>query len=120
VKKRVVAATLTALLGMACGLSGGDPCEGSGACAPKNSQRIPNVIGMGLKQACPALKAKGYSGGVRRIIPELKAPAHSVLSLGTTPGTHGFEGQVIMMDISGGGTLSKLPKGCVSRLSKDS
>ncbi len=77
---------------------------------------IPDVIGKRLERACPAMSAAGYSGGIRAVLKRGHSLAGSVLSLGTPAGTHGFEGEVIMMKVAGPVDLKRLPRGCVSRL----
>lgn len=102
--------------GVTVGVTGEEECPEGAACAPENPEVVPDVRGMHLNAACPAMSEAGYAGGVRMIIEDSDEPAGTVLRLETDPGTHASEGQVIMMHVAAPVSINRLPHGCVSRI----
>ena len=117
--KKTFSMILMVFILVGCAAEAGDEeeCGGNGACALRNDKPVPDVVGMHLRKACPALDRNGYKGGVKRIV-EGQAKAGTVLELGVKPGKRTFEGAIIMMDVAAPVRLRSLPQGCVSRLAK--
>jgi hypothetical protein len=102
-----------------CGLSAGEEpeCPTDAACAARNPEAVPKVVGLPLEKACRALTQAGYNGGVKTVLERNGRDSTLVVSQGTQAGKKGYEGDVIMLSVSRPLKLTNLPRGCVDRTS---
>ena len=98
------------------GVTSEEECPEGAACAPRNPESVPEVLGMTLTSACPMMSGAGYQGGVRKVIDDSDQLAGTILKLETEPGTRAYQGEVIMMHVAGPVSVEHLPQGCVSRI----